>query len=222
MLRQKIQKLAEKVLNIQETETEERIKKKRTEYQNKFEGVKQKEREIKEIVDEIEKLYDEWKNQVRRIPKDIANILSQKVIIKIREIKAQYLEEVLNQLLERYEEKEYSTVTLGLLISLLLNRTVNQYIKEEMEKGKELKQIEPLNVNLNTKKLKNPISLLGYENQEKSYLRITGNAGAWTAYFMKGGRLIIDGKVKGFSLSAFSQNNKGEIWYQGKKIWPQS
>jgi len=222
MLRQKIQKLAEKVLNIQETETEERIKKKRTEYQNKFEGVKQKEREIKEIVDEIEKLYDEWKNQVRRIPKDIANILSQKVIIKIREIKAQYLEKVLNQLLERYEEKEYSTVTLGLLISLLLNRTVNQYIKEEMEKGKELKQIEPLNVNLNTKKLKNPISLLGYENQEKSYLRITGNAGAWTAYFMKGGRLIIDGKVKGFSLSAFSQNNKGEIWYQGKKIWPQS
>ncbi len=222
MLRQKIQKLAEKVLNIQETETEERIKKKRTEYQNKFEGVKQKEREIKEIVDEIEKLYDEWKNQVRRIPKDIANILSQKVIIKIREIKAQYLEKVLNQLLERYEEKEYSTVTLGLLISLLLNRTVNQYIKEEMEKGKELKQIEPLNVNLNTKKLKNPISLLGYENQEKSYLKITGNAGAWTAYFMKGGRLIIDGKVKGFSLSAFSQNNKGEIWYQGKKIWPQS
>ena len=222
MLRQKIQKLAEKVLNIQETETEERIKKKRTEYQNKFEGVKQKEREIKEIVDEIEKLYDEWKNQVRRIPKDIANILSQKVIIKIREIKAQYLEKVLNQLLERYEEKEYSTVTLGLLISLLLNRTVNQYIKEEMEKGKELKQIEPLNVNLNTKKLKNPISLLGYENQEKSYLRITGNACAWTAYFMKGGRLIIDGKVKGFSLSAFSQNNKGEIWYQGKKIWPQS
>jgi len=222
MLRQKIQKLAEKVLNIQETETEERIKKKRTEYQNKFEGVKQKEREIKEIVDEIEKLYDEWKNQVRRIPKDIANILSQKVIIKIREIKAQYLEKVLNQLLERYEEKEYSTVTLGLLISLLLNRTVNQYIKEEMEKGKELKQIEPLNVNLNTKKLKNPISLLGYENQEKSYLRITGNAGAWTAYFMKGGRLIIDGKVKGFSLSAFSQNNKGEIWYQGKKIWPRS
>jgi len=222
MLRQKIQKLAEKVLNIQETETEERIKKKRTEYQNKFEGVKQKEREIKEIVDEIEKLYDEWKNQVRRIPKDIANILSQKVIIKIREIKAQYLEKVLNQLLERYEEKEYSTVTLGLLISLLLNRTVSQYIKEEMEKGKELKQIEPLNVNLNTKKLKNPISLLGYENQEKSYLRITGNAGAWTAYFMKGGRLIIDGKVKGFSLSAFSQNNKGEIWYQGKKIWPQS
>ncbi len=222
MLRQKIQKLAEKVLNIQETETEERIKKKRTEYQNKFEGVKQKEREIKEIVDEIEKLYDEWKNQVRRIPKDIANILSQKVIIKIREIKAQYLEKVLNQLLERYEEKEYSTVTLGLLISLLLNRTVNQYIKEEMEKGKELKQIEPLNVNLNTKKLKNPISLLGYENQEKSYLRITGNAGAWTAYFMKGGKLIIDGKVKGFSLSAFSQNNKGEIWYQGKKIWPQS
>jgi len=209
-------------LNIQETETEERIKKKRTEYQNKFEGVKQKEREIKEIVDEIEKLYDEWKNQVRRIPKDIANILSQKVIIKIREIKAQYLEKVLNQLLERYEEKEYSTVTLGLLISLLLNRTVNQYIKEEMEKGKELKQIEPLNVNLNTKKLKNPISLLGYENQEKSYLKITGNAGAWTAYFMKGGRLIIDGKVKGFSLSAFSQNNKGEIWYQGKKIWPQS
>ena len=222
MLRQKIQKLAEKVLNIQETETEERIKKKRTEYQNKFEGVKQKEREIKEIVDEIEKLYDEWKNQVRRIPKDIANILSQKVIIKIREIKTQYLEKVLNQLLERYEEKEYSTVTLGLLISLLLNRTVNQYIKEEMEKGKELKQIEPLNVNLNTKKLKNPISLLGYENQEKSYLKITGNAGAWTAYFMKGGRLIIDGKVKGFSLSAFSQNNKGEIWYQGKKIWPQS
>ena len=222
MLRQKIQKLAEKVLNIQETETEERIKKKRTEYQNKFEGVKQKEREIKEIVDEIEKLYDEWKNQVRRIPKDIANILSQKVIIKIREIKAQYLEKVLNQLLERYEEKEYSTVTLGLLISLLLNRTVSQYIKEEMEKGKELKQIEPLNVNLNTKKLKNPISLLGYENQEKSYLKITGNAGAWTAYFMKGGRLIIDGKVKGFSLSAFSQNNKGEIWYQGKKIWPQS
>jgi len=222
MLRQKIQKLAEKVLNIQETETEERIKKKRTEYQNKFEGVKQKEREIKEIVDEIEKLYDEWKNQVRRIPKDIANILSQKVIIKIREIKAQYLEKVLNQLLERYEEKEYSTVTLGLLISLLLNRTVNQYIKEEMEKGKELKQIEPLNVNLNTKKLKNPISLLGYENQEKSYLKITGNAGAWTAYFMKGGKLIIDGKVKGFSLSAFSQNNKGEIWYQGKKIWPQS
>jgi len=221
MLRQKIQKLAEKVLNIQETETEERIKKKRTEYQNKFEGVKQKEREIKEIVDEIEKLYDEWKNQVRRIPKDIANILSQKVIIKIREIKAQYLEKVLNQLLERYEEKEYSAVTLGLLISLLLNRTVNQYIKEEMEKGKELKQIEPLNVNLNTKKLKNPISLLGYENQEKSYLRITGNAGAWTAYFMKGGKLIIDGKVKGFSLSAFSQNNKGEIWYQGKKIWPQ-
>jgi len=222
MLRQKIQKLAEKVLNIQETETEERIKKKRTEYQNKFEGVKQKEREIKEIVDEIEKLYDEWKNQVRRIPKDIANILSQKVIIKIREIKAQYLEKVLNQLLERYEEKEYSTVTLGLLISLLLNRTVNQYIKEEMEKGKELKQIEPLNVNLNTKKLKNPISLLGYENQEKSYLKITGNAGAWTAYFMKGGKLIIDGKVKGFSLSAFSQNNKGEIWYQGKKIWPRS
>jgi len=222
MLRQKIQKLAEKVLNIQETETEERIKKKRTEYQNKFEGVKQKEREIKEIVDEIEKLYDEWKNQVRRIPKDIANILSQKVIIKIREIKAQYLEKVLNQLLERYEEKEYSAVTLGLLISLLLNRTVNQYIKEEMEKGKELKQIEPLNVNLNTKKLKNPISLLGYENQEKSYLRITGNAGAWTAYFMKGGKLIIDGKVKGFSLSAFSQNNKGEIWYQGKKIWPRS
>ncbi|MCD6215273.1 MAG: hypothetical protein J7J46_09975 [Candidatus Desulfofervidus sp.] len=222
MLRQKIQKLAEKVLNIQETETEERIKKKRTEYQNKFEGVKQKEREIKEIVDEIEKLYDEWKNQVRRIPKDIANILSQKVIIKIREIKAQYLEKVLNQLLERYEEKEYSAVTLGLLISLLLNRTVNQYIKEEMEKGKELKQIEPLNVNLNTKKLKNPISLLGYENQEKSYLKITGNAGAWTAYFMKGGKLIIDGKVKGFSLSAFSQNNKGEIWYQGKKIWPRS
>ena len=221
MLRQKIQKLAEKVLNIQETETEERIKKKRTEYQNKFEGVKQKEREIKEIVDEIEKLYDEWKNQVRRIPKDIANILSQKVIIKIREIKAQYLEKVLNQLLERYEEKEYSTVTLGLLISLLLNRTVNQYIKEEMEKGKEFKQIEPINVNLNTKKLKNAISLLGYENQEKSYLRITGNAGSWTAYFMKGGKLIIDGKVKGFSLSAFSQNNKGEIWYQGKKIWPQ-
>ena len=221
MLRQKIQKLAEKVLNIQETETEERLKKRRIEYQNRFEGVKQEEKEIKEIVDEIEKLYDEWKNQVRRIPKDIANIFSQKVIIKIKEIKVQYLEEVLNQLVERYEEKEYSTVTLGLLISLLLNRTVTQYIKEEMAKGKESKQIEPLNVHLNTKKLKNAISLLGYENQEKSYLKITGNAGLWTAYFMKGGKLIIDGKVKGFSLSAFSQNNKGEIWYQGKKIWPQ-
>jgi hypothetical protein len=220
-MRQKIQKLAEKVLNIKETKIKERIKKRNTEYIRKFEGVKEKEKEIKEIVDGIEKLYDEWKNQVRRIPKDIDNIFSQKVLPQIKEVKAQDLGKVLNQLIERYEDKKYSTVTLGLLISLLFNRTVNQYIKEEKRKGKELKEIEPLNVTLNTKNLKNPISLLGYENQERSCLMVTGDVGYWTGYFMKGGKLIIDGKSKGFSLSAFSQGNKGEIWHQGKRIWPE-
>ncbi|MDL1955660.1 MAG: hypothetical protein LWW95_01205 [Candidatus Desulfofervidus auxilii] len=214
-----IQKLAEKILKFKEAKIKERIKKK-AEYRKKFDKIKKKEKEIEEIVDQIEKLYDRWKDKVRRFPKDIADLFSQGFLPKIKDIKAEDVEKVLNQLIERYEDKRYSPITLGLLISLLFNRTVNQYVKEEIEKGKKLEEIKPLNVTLDAKNLKHPLSLLGYENQEKSCLRVMGDVGYWIGYFMEGGKLIINGKAKGFSLSAFSQRNKGEIWYQGKRIWP--
>jgi len=215
-----IQKLAQKVLRIKESEIE-RIKKKAG-YRKLVDRIKEKEREIEEIVDQIEKLYDGWKEMIGRYPKDTANMLSQHVLPQIKEIKAQDLERVLNELIERYEDKKYSPISLGLLISLLFNRTVNQYIKEEMEKGKKFEDIEPLSVTLNIKNLKNPLCLLGYENQEKSCLIIVGDVGSWTGYFMKGGKLIIKGKARSFGLSAFSHDNKGEIWYQGRRVWPKS
>ena len=213
-----IQKLAQKVLRLKVTD----MRKGGVKYKQKFGQIEKREKEIKEIVDRIEKVYEGWKEIVRRFPKEIANFFSYKVLPEIEKIKPQDLEKILNQLIEKYNDKEYSPVTFGLLLSLLINRTVDEYVKVEMQKGKKINEIKPLNIVLDLERVKKPPCLIGYENRDKSYLTIMGNLGHWVGYFMKGGKLIIKGRVKSFGLSAFCQSNKGEIWYKGKRIWPKA
>jgi len=49
MLRQKIQKLAERVLNISETEIEKTIRNRKIAYQNKFKKLNKRKRKLKKL-----------------------------------------------------------------------------------------------------------------------------------------------------------------------------
>lgn len=53
-------------------------------------------------------------------------------------------------------------------------------------------------------------------------IKVKKNCGDWAGFGMANGILLIDGEVKSFDSSAFSSQNKGEIWHKSKKIWPRS
>ena len=144
-------------------------------------------------------------------------------------------------MIKRYEEREYHPGDFGRFLSALINRTVEEYIESQEKKGKKFKEIEPLEIHLDVRKLPE-IDYLGYENQEKSHLFIKGDVSSQTGMNMKGGKVVVEGNVTGiwtgehmkggqleikgvkgesidFSTSAFSPGNQGTIILKGIKIW---
>jgi hypothetical protein len=153
----------------------------------------EKEKRIEEIVSQIEKAYEENKSKLEETTFETIPIIEEEILPKIPEIKSKDLEGVLNQLLERCKNKDYDPSDLGLLISLINNRTVEEYIRENQEEGKEEKDIEPLNIHLKIDQLKKSISYLGYKNSEKSNLFIEGNCKDRIGYFAEGGKIEVNG-----------------------------
>lgn len=242
---------------------------------------RQPEEKIEKLVDIIERGFEKARNKGddNRI-----KIIQEEILPKIPSLGPGDLQRVIDSLLERYKDKEKDNFHLGWPISYLINRTVNEYVQSELKKGKKMEEIKDLTINLDLGSFKNPVSLLGEDNLDKSHLiikggcdfriggymkggeieiegdvehslgeymtggRITvrgnadvgagsgmqggeieifGNAGIETGRAMRGGKLIIHGEIKDilgevkeFDKSAFSAENKGEIWHKGKRIWP--
>lgn len=120
----------------------------------------------------------------------------EEIRFEIPEILPNFLEKVLNGLIERYKEKkEFSSERLGLLISFLINRTVERYSQAEKEKGKEWKEIEPVKITLDTRKV--PLDYLGFRNPEHCELTLKTsfeNPGWFLGEKMKGGKITVEGR----------------------------
>ncbi|MBU4298449.1 hypothetical protein KJ636_00165 [Patescibacteria group bacterium] len=115
---------------------------------------------------------------------------------KISEIKIGNLEKVLNEFVKTGVEKRYSASELGFIISFLAKKSVEEYVKKEKQKGKELKDINVVDVKLPTKGLKEPLHFLGYKIPEKLRLIIDSNAGNSVGEKNRGGQIIVNGNVR--------------------------
>jgi len=191
------------------------------------------------LSEKIEEVYDEKKQELVRknvFEDDIYSSIQKEILPKIPKIPPSLLEKILQKLTRR--KKNYFYVRyFTILLCALINRTIEEYIEFQKKKGKELKEIKPLEVHLNLldgEQLFTP----GYKNPEKSHVLIRGdvnwcagarmtggkvviegNTNSQTGQYMTGGILEIKGEVKSFDKSAFSPNNKGTIIWKGIEIW---
>lgn len=114
----------------------------------------------------------------------------------IPDIKIEYLEQILNGFIKKgIEEKERLTPEAGLVISYLANETFKRYIKEEEAKGVKPEDIKSVQIKLDTRELKEPLSFLGRKIPEKLRLIIDGNAGNSVGEKSDGGQVIVDGNT---------------------------
>jgi formylmethanofuran dehydrogenase subunit C len=171
----------------------------------------EKHERIEEKVNQIEKIYEDnnsleelWTGTLRSFS------ISEEIISEIPEVKSEDLEGVLNSLLERYKNKDYNPDDLGYLVSLINNRTVEEYVRKNKEEGKEEKDIQPLSTHLKVDYLKKSISYLGYKNPEKSNLFIEGSCRDGIGSNAKGGKIEVNGNCNGFP-GAFNQGGEIEV-----------
>ena len=186
----------------------------------------EKEKRIEEIVNQIEKAYEENKSKLEETTFETVPIIEEEILPKIPEIKSEDLEGVLNQLLEKYKDKDYHPSDLGLLTSLINNRTIEEYVRKNQEEGKEEKDIQPLSTHLKVDQLERSISYLGYKNPEKSNLFIEGNCKNRIGYSAEGGKIEVNGNCNdwtgGFNdgceikINGNCRNNAGSFMKRGK------
>ena len=237
------------------------------------------EKEIKETVGKIEKVYESEKEGTKNVGAvRVPEYVEEKILPFVPKIPPESLEKIINQFIEIYKDKGEYNYRLCSYISSVINRTTREYVQREKDEGMKEKEIKDLTLHLDLEPLEEIVGL-GYKNQEKCHLiiegknkkssigqemkggkievngdggeyigsnmkggeiEIKGNAGIRVAQGMQGGqieihgdatgqsngddmedgKLIIWGEIGGFDDSAFSSNNKGEIWHKGEKIWP--
>lgn len=165
----------------------------------------QKEEEPKEIKEMVDKILEVYEKNTKPNSKEMEGVVTvtefhklikEKTLPQIPEIQPNFLEKVLNGVVERYKGKEYLPLGLGFLFSLLINHTVERYIQTEKEKGKKFKEIKPLKLSLNTHDLLEPPDDLAFRNPEKCNLTVKGDVGVEFGTEMEGGEVRVEGNCE--------------------------
>ncbi len=170
-------------------------------------GVKEEipeEREIKKIVDKIGDAYSKGiegrsvKGQLKHefMYGNIDRFVESQFSSIVSDIKIGNLEKILNQFIKKgAEEKKYFTPEAGLVFSYLANESFKKHIEREKAKGVKYEDIKPIEVKIDTQKLKEPLRFLGYKIPEKLRLIIDGNAENSVGEKNQGGEIIVNGDV---------------------------
>jgi len=154
------------------------------------------EKSSEKLSKKIEEVYDEKKQELVRknvFEGEIYSSIQKEILPKILKIPPSLLEKTLQKVIRIYEEKEYNETHFGLLLSALINRTVEEYIESQERKGKKLEEIKPLEIYLNLIKLPRKLYYLGYGNSEKSHLFLKGDVDWNLGKYMTGGKIIVEG-----------------------------
>ena len=186
--------LKEKLLKFKETGkiSEETIKELKT-LQKEIEEFEKK--EVKERVEKLKEIWEENKKEFK-IKRPISIEKVQNLIetqLPLPETPYFLLEKVLNQFLKEFEKKDYSEDDLGIFISGFINKNIDLYLKNQLQKGKKKEEIKEVLIRLDLRKLKKPLDYLGFKNREKCHLVIKGNVGDRLGREMAGGQIEVQG-----------------------------
>lgn len=142
---------------------------------------------------EIKEIYKNEVKEVGRIEEKLLRFLEldeiyNKFYNRLPEVSPSLLENYINNFIELIKKEEiYRPDCFGLLVSALINKTVEKNQKENSE------NLSPLVIHLNVKSLPQPPSFLGFRNLDKCHLIIEGNCGNDTGALMEGGQIEIRG-----------------------------
>jgi len=176
--------------------------------------IKEGERLSKELSEKIEEVFEERKKKLGEMmnSENMVAFIQEKILPEIPRIPSFLLEKTLQKLIERYEKREYSPLYFSLLLSTLINRTIEEYIESQRKKGKKFEEIKPLEIHLDLERLPENLQCFGYRNQEKSHLFIKEGIQMGLGDSMIGGKIIIEGNA-GYELGSFMTG--GEIIVKG-------
>ena len=166
-------------------------------WKEKIEGY---ERIPEKLSEEIEEVFEdeEKKEELKtwwKLAKQKYFFIQKEILPKIPKIPPSLLEKTLQKVIERYERKKYDPADFSLLLTALINRTVQEYTKAQEKKGKKIEDIPPLEIHLDVRKLPEKLEYFGYKNQEKSHLIIEGNVYWDVGAKMTGGRIEVKGNT---------------------------
>jgi len=180
-------------------------------WKEKIEGY---ERIPEKLSEKIEEVFEERKKKLGEMvnSENMVAFIQEKILPEIPKIPSFLLEKTLQKLIERYEKREYSPLYFSLLLSTLINRTIEEYIESQRKKGKKFEEIKPLEIHLDLERLPENLQCFGYRNQEKSHLFIKEGIQMGLGDSMIGGKIIIEGN-SGYELGSFMTG--GEIIVKG-------